>query len=171
MTCFKEQGNALYKEGQYLHAAAAYSKAIKEDPANHVLYRCCKNPLMYTDPVCELAAWQQRWFQPRPSRHPPAAMSATHSNRSAALLKLNKLAKALADADECLTLDPSWPKGWMRKGLVLESQGQLQQVRLSARQARRMCAHAAVSHTTNKKSKAHTPTLAHTGTGVLPKGT
>lgn len=71
---------------------------------------------------------------------------ATNSNRSAALLKLNKLAKALADADECLKLDPSWPKGWMRKGLVLESQGQLQQVRLCGRQAQRMCTHTAVSH-------------------------
>lgn len=39
MPCFKEQGNALYKEGEYLKAAAAYSKAIKEDPASAVLYR------------------------------------------------------------------------------------------------------------------------------------
>jgi hypothetical protein len=45
------------------------------------------------------------------------------------LLKLNKLAKALADAEECVKLDPSWDKGWMRKGMVLESQGHLQQVR------------------------------------------
>jgi stress-induced-phosphoprotein 1 len=50
------------------------------------------------------------------------------SNRSAALLKLNKLAKALSDAEECVKLDPTWDKGWMRKGMVLESQGQLQQV-------------------------------------------
>lgn len=51
------------------------------------------------------------------------------SNRSAALLKLNKLAKALADAEECVKLEPAWDKGWMRKGMVLESQGQLLQVR------------------------------------------
>jgi Tfp pilus assembly protein PilF len=48
------------------------------------------------------------------------------------LLKLNKLAKALADAEECVKLDPSYHKGWMRKAMVLESQGQLQQVRLLA---------------------------------------
>jgi len=56
-----------------------------------------------------------------------AAQTTACSNRSAALLRLNKLAKALADAEECVKLDPSWDKGWMRKGMVLESQGQLQE--------------------------------------------
>lgn len=51
-----------------------------------------------------------------------------HSNRSAALLKLNKLQKALADAEEATKLDPDFHKGWMRKGMVLESQGQHQEV-------------------------------------------
>lgn len=87
MIDYKEQGNALFKEGEWLKAAASYTKAIKQEPGNHVLY----------------------------------------SNRSAALLKLGKLSKAAADAEQCVTLDPSWPKGWMRKALVLESQGQLQQ--------------------------------------------
>lgn len=36
----KDQGNAMFKEGSYLQAAAAYTKAIKADPQNHVLYRC-----------------------------------------------------------------------------------------------------------------------------------
>jgi len=35
----KEQGNRLFKEGEYLHAAAAYTKAIKQDPQCAVLYR------------------------------------------------------------------------------------------------------------------------------------
>jgi tetratricopeptide (TPR) repeat protein len=39
MLDFKEQGNALYKEGDYLKAAAAYTKGLKSDPNNHVLYR------------------------------------------------------------------------------------------------------------------------------------
>lgn len=39
----KEQGNKLFKEGEYLHAAAAYTKAIKKDPANPVLYRWGKS--------------------------------------------------------------------------------------------------------------------------------
>lgn len=62
---------------------------------------------------------------------PPACLPAAavlFSNRSAALLHLNKVAKALADAEECVKLDPAFHKGWMRKGLVLEAQGQLQEV-------------------------------------------
>lgn len=36
------QGNTLYKEGQYLKAAAAYTQGLKADPAHSVLYRCCR---------------------------------------------------------------------------------------------------------------------------------
>lgn len=32
------------------------------------------------------------------------------SNRSAAVLQLNKVSKALADADECIKLRPEWDK-------------------------------------------------------------
>ena len=35
---FKEEGNALFKAGEYLKAAAAYTKAIKAEPSNHVYY-------------------------------------------------------------------------------------------------------------------------------------
>lgn len=36
----KEQGNEEFKKGEFLKAAATYTKAIKEDPQNAVLYRC-----------------------------------------------------------------------------------------------------------------------------------
>ena len=39
MVDLKEEGNKLFKEGDFLHAAAAYTKAIKQDPKNSVLYR------------------------------------------------------------------------------------------------------------------------------------
>ena len=38
----KEQGNALFRAGNYLKAAALYTQAIKEDPENHALYRSVK---------------------------------------------------------------------------------------------------------------------------------
>ena len=38
----KEQGNALFRAGNYLKAAALYTQAIKEDPENHALYRLVK---------------------------------------------------------------------------------------------------------------------------------
>ena len=38
---FKTQGNAEYKGGRFLKAAALYTQAIKADPDNaSVLYRC-----------------------------------------------------------------------------------------------------------------------------------
>lgn len=35
----KEEGNKLFKEGSYLKAAAAYTRALKASPDNAVLYR------------------------------------------------------------------------------------------------------------------------------------
>eukprot|EP00270_Netrium_digitus_P008782 TRINITY_DN2641_c0_g1_i1.p1 TRINITY_DN2641_c0_g1~~TRINITY_DN2641_c0_g1_i1.p1 ORF type:complete len:178 (-),score=56.26 TRINITY_DN2641_c0_g1_i1:239-772(-) len=44
-----------------------------------------------------------------------------HSNRSAAFLQLYKYPKALADADETIRLNPTWDKGYFRRGSVLEA--------------------------------------------------
>jgi hypothetical protein len=35
----KEQGNEEFRQGNYLKAAAIYTKAIKQEPGNAVLYR------------------------------------------------------------------------------------------------------------------------------------
>ena len=37
----KDQGNEEFHVGNFLKAAALYSKALKEDPGNAVLFRCC----------------------------------------------------------------------------------------------------------------------------------
>ena len=42
-----------------------------------------------------------------------------YSNRCTAYLALEQYAKALEDADECVRLQPSWPKGYLRRGSVL----------------------------------------------------
>lgn len=42
-----------------------------------------------------------------------------YSNRSAAFLKAGRLQEALADAEETIRVNPSWPKGYSRKGAVL----------------------------------------------------
>jgi tetratricopeptide (TPR) repeat protein len=86
---FREEGNEEFRRGNYLKAAAAYTKAMKEDPGSAALY----------------------------------------SNRSAALAKLNKLPKALTDAEEAIRLAPEWDKGYFRKGAALEELGRLEEVR------------------------------------------
>lgn len=77
----REQGNALFKQGNYLKAAAVYTQAIKADSSNAALY----------------------------------------SNRAAAFLNLLKVTKALADAEMTIKLNPTWEKGYFRKGCVLEA--------------------------------------------------
>uniref|UniRef100_A0A0D6R910 Uncharacterized protein n=1 Tax=Araucaria cunninghamii TaxID=56994 RepID=A0A0D6R910_ARACU len=44
-----------------------------------------------------------------------------YSNRSAAFLNLVKLNKALGDAETTIKLNPTWEKGYFRKGCVLEA--------------------------------------------------
>merc|ERR1719502_674656 len=82
-SAFKEEGNAHFKSGDFLKAAASYTKAIKADPENHVYY----------------------------------------SNRSQAFLKLSKVSKALEDADKCISLEPTFVKGYHRKASALHAMG------------------------------------------------
>jgi stress-induced-phosphoprotein 1 len=42
-----------------------------------------------------------------------------YSNRSAAFAKQEKYEEALVDGDKCVTLNPTWGKGYSRKGLAL----------------------------------------------------
>lgn len=37
---YRELGNSEYKAGNYLKAAALYTKGLKEEPSSAVLYRC-----------------------------------------------------------------------------------------------------------------------------------
>jgi tetratricopeptide (TPR) repeat protein len=87
---YREQGNDEYRRGNYLRAAALYTKALKDDPECAALY----------------------------------------SNRSAALLHVNKLSKALTDADQCIRLEPEWDKGHYRRGAALEALDRLEEVSL-----------------------------------------
>lgn len=56
-------------------------------------------------------------------------LAVSYSNRSASLLKLSKVAKAAADAEECIARRPDWDKAHVRRGAVLEAKGMLPEVR------------------------------------------
>jgi len=49
--------------------------------------------------------------------------SAFYSNRCAAYMGMNKFEEALADAEQCVVLQPKWVKGYYRKGSALVSLG------------------------------------------------
>lgn len=46
----------------------------------------------------------------------------------AAYIALEQYDKAMEDADECVRLQPSWAKGYLRRGSVYFRMGQLEQV-------------------------------------------
>lgn len=194
----REAGNAEFRSGDYLKAAATYTRALKADPSCAVLYRCARRG---SGSVCKLqccsrqgAAARQRavtWQEDRglaagclslagaaPLRHrpPPAEIAnltratprpllLNHprpcSNRALALLKLNKLAKALTDAEQCTKLDPSNVKGWYRQAQVLETQGHIEQVRARGRRSTaQSCHHLAAQHNTAQGSTAQSIAVA-----------
>ena len=70
-----------------------------------------------------------RWF-PDSSVTPRPPPTCTCSNRSAALLQLNKVTKAMADAEECIRLKPDWEKGYFRKGNAFETLAKTEEVRV-----------------------------------------
>ena len=44
-----------------------------------------------------------------------------YSNRSAAYLSKGDASNALQDAEQCITINPSWAKGYSRKGAALHA--------------------------------------------------
>lgn len=49
------------------------------------------------------------------------------SNRAAAYQNSSQFAAALADAEKCIELKPDWGKGYQRKAMALQAQGNLEQ--------------------------------------------
>jgi len=49
-----------------------------------------------------------------------------YSNRCTAFIALEEYDKAMEDADECVRLQPSWAKGYLRRGSVFFRKGQLE---------------------------------------------
>ncbi|XP_014250313.1 stress-induced-phosphoprotein 1 isoform X2 [Cimex lectularius] len=80
----KEQGNQLFKDGNYAEAIKFYTEAIKRNPDDSRYY----------------------------------------SNRAACYTKLAAFDLGLKDCESCLTLDPKFIKGWIRKGKILQGMGQ-----------------------------------------------
>eukprot|EP00298_Acanthocystis_sp_HF-20_P030166 c9245_g1_i1.p1 GENE.c9245_g1_i1~~c9245_g1_i1.p1 ORF type:complete len:311 (+),score=113.75 c9245_g1_i1:69-1001(+) len=102
----KETGNKFFQNQDYFKAAACYTKAIKLDPSNHVLYSNraaaflkMENPkdvkaLADADKCIELSA---NWAK-------------GHFRRAQALVSLNRFDEAKDEVKKCMTLDPEMKK-------------------------------------------------------------
>ena len=62
-----------------------------------------------------------------------------YSNRSAAYLQSDNLELALADAEECIKLDKTWAKGYIRKGNVLVQQKKLDEASALYKEGLEIC--------------------------------
>ena len=67
------------------------------------------------------------------------------SNRCTAYIALDEYGKAMEDADECVRLQPSWAKGYLRRGSVYFRMGQLEKAESVLKVRARACMHAARS--------------------------
>ncbi len=154
---FSAQGTAQFKAGAFLKAAALYTKALNALPADAserraVLLRYAPwsdllaipcvarlgtvyiqpgnlNTKLFAQRV-QLCALQ---LQLCSCTHCSAAIwlreCGAGSNRCACLLKLHKLDKALADAQQCVSLRGDWDKAHYRVGSALEALGRHAEVR------------------------------------------
>lgn len=130
---------------------------------------CAPGPLRLRPAAARVATNRRLQRKRVCSLHRPCtpARPAPRSNRSLALLKLNKLAKALADAEQCTRLDPANVKGWYRQSQVLEAQGQLEQVRQARLQ--RHCAAGACKLAARRTALGHTHSHIYTRNRAPPQ--
>jgi len=56
-----------------------------------------------------------------------------YSNRCAAYMAIDKFEEALKDAESCIRLQPSWVKGWYRKGAALVSLSRYEEAAMAFR--------------------------------------
>jgi hypothetical protein len=96
----KEVGNKLFAAGKWDEAGKAYSKGLAA--------------LGLAEPGV-----------PAPAAPAAATATALYSNRSACHAKLGDFGAALRDAEACLGVSPTWPKGLGRKAEALEGLGRL----------------------------------------------
>jgi translocation protein SEC72 len=98
----KEQGNQLFRKGQFVEAAGRYTLAIQ---------------LSATRPMFE------------GSFYPREELAVTFGNRCVAYTSSGQLDLALLDADASLRAKKDWPKGHYRRGKVLLAMGKLQEAK------------------------------------------
>ncbi|KAL9250817.1 Hsp70-Hsp90 organizing protein 2-like protein [Drosera capensis] len=93
----REKGNEFFKQQKYPEAIKHYTEAIKRNPKDHKAS---------APTFCQLLM--------KSLTHDAEA----YSNRAASYTKLGAMPEGLKDAEKCIELDPTFAKGYTRKGAV-----------------------------------------------------
>lgn len=99
-------GNQFFKEMKYPEAVKHYTESIKRNP---------KDPRVFISSVTFL---DSRTFLSPSLRAESLFFCQAYSNRAACYTKLAALPEGLKDAEKCIELDPTFVKGYTRKGAV-----------------------------------------------------
>lgn len=116
----KEVGNKLFAAGKWDEAGKAYSKGLAA--------------LGLAEPGA-----------PAPAPGAAATATALFSNRSACHAKLGDFGAALRDAEACLAVSPTWPKGLGRKAEALVGLGRLAEAKEAILAGRELAAKASAA--------------------------
>ena len=97
-------GNENFKKGNYPDAIKHYNEGLKRVPDDDKVY-CVY--IFFT---------RLQYFQD--------TLAKFYSNRAGAYMKLMDFNRAKNDCDECIKINPTFIKAWIRKGAVLEAMKQ-----------------------------------------------
>lgn len=98
-------GNEYFKQQQYPEAVKHYSESLRRNPKDAKV-RALTMPLKKLTPLLwQVVFWCIVSFQ-------------AYSNRAACYTKLGALPEGLKDAEKCIELDPTFVKGYTRKGAI-----------------------------------------------------
>ncbi len=113
-----------FKSEQYERAVKHLTVALcNPQSPRHPSARCSERALM---PASLLAALDEK-------------SHVLYSNRCTAYIALEQYEKAMEDADECVRLQPSWAKGYLRRGSVYFRMGQLEKSEVVLKEGLEVC--------------------------------
>lgn len=152
-TAWYEQGLALYEQGAYQEAIAAFSQAIELgfDPLNWAYYYRADAHLKLGESDQAIADYDLTLLH-TPNPGPEDAV--TYVNRGVAYVKLGDFEQAIADFTQALTLRPDYDLAFLNRGLAYIQQGDTERAIADFRQVLEISTDPALRQTAEEQLRA-----------------